>query len=165
MHGSSPHDGKGYEDDVPTQLVVLPQQLPRLMDLHSKEVIELQFLFRNQASTIQEAARNYLNGNRLPGVPDMQALNSLCNDYIAKAAALADRLQLHDAEEEGGEAWSSVRRAQGCAAPAPRLIPVADVFQRILTDLPPSVGDVDAALQHMRLFNISDNDATIERPP
>jgi hypothetical protein len=103
------------------QKVALPQQLPRLMDLRSREVVELQFLFANQASTLQEAARNYLNGNRLPGVPDTQALNSLGNDYIAKAAALADRLQLHDAEEEGGETTPYVfqHRRHISATPAP----------------------------------------------
>ncbi|CAL4891816.1 unnamed protein product [Urochloa decumbens] len=67
------------------QNAVLPQQLPSLMDLRTREEIELQFLFHNQASTIQEAARNYLNGNRIPGVPDTQALNDLFNDYIVKA--------------------------------------------------------------------------------
>jgi hypothetical protein len=47
------------------------------------------------------------------------------------------------------------------------MIPAADVFQRILTDLPPTatVGDVDGALQHLCLFNTSDNDAMLERPP
>ncbi|KAG2650137.1 uncharacterized protein LOC120655372 [Panicum virgatum] len=137
------------------------------MDLRSREVIELQFLFHNQASNIQEAARNYLNGNRLPGIPDTQALNSLCNDYIAKAAALADRLQLLGAEEERDEAWSGIGGAQGCAAPAPCLVPAADVFQRILTDLPPAatMGEVDAALQHMRLLSASDIDDMLERPP
>ena len=85
------------------QNAVLSQQLPRLVDLRTREVIELQFLFANQASTIQEAARNYLKGNQLPGVPDTQALNGLFNDYIAKAVALADKLQLHG-EEEGDEA-------------------------------------------------------------
>lgn len=150
------------------QNAVLPQQLPRLVDLRTREVIELQFIFANQASTIQEAARNYLNGNQLPGVPDTQALNGLFNDYIAKAVALADKLQLHG-EEDGDEAWSGGGLAKRSRAmPKPQTVPVTEVFQRILCDLPPAtaatVDEVDATLHQLSLFGNHSHDITLVHP-
>ncbi|CAN6312507.1 unnamed protein product [Urochloa humidicola] len=123
--GSSSHGGRRHEAASPALNTTLPQQLPKLIDLRSKEVIELQFLFAQQASTIQEAARNFLNGNRVPGVPDTQALNGLFTDYIAKTTVLADKLQLHVAEDEGTEAWSgSASTEMRSAGPGPWVVPV-----------------------------------------
>ncbi|CAN6237623.1 unnamed protein product [Urochloa humidicola] len=145
-----------------------PQQLPRLIDLRSKEMIELQFLFAHQASTIQEAARNFLNGNRAPGVPDTLALHGLCTDYITKAAVLADKLQLHTAEDEGTEAWSgSASTEQRDTVPGPCAVPVPHAFQRILDDLqqaPPTLGEVDAALHRLQLNDSLNNDSALQRP-
>ncbi|CAN6241233.1 unnamed protein product [Urochloa humidicola] len=166
--GSSSHGGRRHEAASPALNTTLPQQLPKLIDLRSKEVIELQFLFAQQASTIQEAARNFLNGNRVPGVPDTQALNGLFTDYIAKTTVLADKLQLHVAEDEGTEAWSgSASTEMRSAGPGPWVVPVPQAFQRILDDLPqasPTMGEVDAALHQLQLNGNLDNDAAFQRP-
>ncbi|CAN6171302.1 unnamed protein product [Urochloa humidicola] len=171
--GNTSHGGRRHEEAAPALNVVLPQHLPSLVDLRTREVIHLQVLFANQANTIQEAARNYLNGNRLPGVPDTQALNNLFNDYITKATVLADKLQLHG-EEERDEAWSGsgpggATAQRSCAVPEPRMVPVSEVYQRILADLPPApattVGEVEAVLHHLNLSGNNDDDITLERPP
>ncbi|CAN6342960.1 unnamed protein product [Urochloa humidicola] len=105
--GSSSHGDRRHEATPTMVNGTMPQHLPRLMDLRSKEVIELQFLFAHQASTIQEAVRNYLNGNCIPSLPDMHALKGLFDDYITKATVLADKLQLRSTEDGGTEAWSA----------------------------------------------------------
>ncbi|CAN6203450.1 unnamed protein product [Urochloa humidicola] len=154
VSGNARRGAGRYEETPPKQNseqnTVLPQQLPRLLDLRTREVIELQFLFANQASTIQEAARNYLNGHRLPGAPDTQALNNLCNDYILKATTLADKLWPHGEEDMGGEAWSN-DGAENPVVPWPRTVPVNDAFQRILAELPATPAPLDGSF--VELYN------------
>lgn len=95
-------------------------------------MIELQFLFANQASTIQEAAKNYLHRQQGMANTELAPLNMLLFDYIDKAAVLADRLQL---PHQGTEAWSDDRQPKPKNKEAP-MIKVADSFARILEDIP-----------------------------
>ncbi|KAJ1279419.1 hypothetical protein BS78_04G155200 [Paspalum vaginatum] len=73
---------------------LLPEHLPRLKDLRSTEVIELQSIFAHQASAIKEAARRMVQGDHV--TYRMRPVLELFNDYIAKAALLAEKLQLGD---------------------------------------------------------------------
>ncbi|CAL4964386.1 unnamed protein product [Urochloa decumbens] len=113
--------------------------------------MHLQFLFANQASSIQEAAKNYLDkASRTAATPNATPLTNLFNDYITKAAALADKLQLHDTQHDGTEAWSGAPRMGATAVAHERQpVPVADVFQRIWKTLPPvATGHADKGSRH-----------------
>ncbi|CAN6277972.1 unnamed protein product [Urochloa humidicola] len=105
------------------------------MDLRSREEVELQFLFKHQAATIQEAAKNFLNKTNYFTPFDTEQLNSLFTDYITKAAVMADKLQLHAEPSFGEEAWSggssAVPAKRVPLVPAPPTVPVADAFKRI----------------------------------
>ncbi|CAL5056006.1 unnamed protein product [Urochloa decumbens] len=156
---------------------VLPPHLPQLMDLRSIENIHMQFLFRHQASTIQEAAKNFLNkGNHAHMGPTLQQMDNLFADYITKAAVLADKLSLTIEQGDGTEAWSST--PSGRRAPTQKAdgVPVAIAFDRILAALPASathadshvsVPEVEAALRHLKLscdLNTNFTDVPLESP-
>ncbi|KAJ1269544.1 hypothetical protein BS78_07G219700 [Paspalum vaginatum] len=135
----------------------MPEHLPRLKDLGSTEVIELQSIFTHQAFAIKEAARRRVQGDHV--TDRMRPVLELFNDYIAKAALLAEKLQLSDPQLSGTEAWSAPLRsgrAAGC-----NTIPVHHVFKRVLGRLPEdqtagrpattTVLEVDVALQELQL--------------
>ncbi|CAM0145062.1 unnamed protein product [Urochloa decumbens] len=98
----------------------------------------------------------------------MQALNGLFNDYITKATVLADKLQLHGADDGGAEAWADrAMSEQRHTVQGPYVVPVPAAFRRVLNDLPPvptTVTEVDAALHQLHLFGNLDVDSTIQRP-
>ncbi|KAJ1264476.1 hypothetical protein BS78_08G003400 [Paspalum vaginatum] len=136
---------------------LLPEHLPRLKDLRSTEVIELQSIFAHQASAIKEAAQRMVQGDHV--TDRMRPVLELFNDYIAKAALLVEKLQLGDPQLSGTEAWSAPLRsgrAAGC-----NTIPAHHVFKRVLGCLPEdqTAGhlatttflEVDVALQELQL--------------
>lgn len=102
-------------------------------------MIELQFLFANQTSTLQEAARNYLRRQQGLTATELPPLRDLLLDYIDKASALADRLPLHETE-----AWSKERLPEP-KQKEPPMVKFADAFARILESLPPEQPTHDAA--------------------
>lgn len=119
-------------------------------------MIELQFLFANQTSTLQEAARNYLRRQQGLTATELPPLRDLLLDYIDKASALADRLPLHETE-----AWSKERLPEP-KQKEPPMVKFADAFARILESLPPeqpthdaakaiSIQKVDGALQDFQM--------------
>ncbi|KAK8451689.1 hypothetical protein SEVIR_6G250850v4 [Setaria viridis] len=106
-----------------------PQQLSLFGPLRDKRAIELQFLFADRASTMKEAAKNFLC--RKEGTTDRVSTQlNTSYDYSSKAATLADTLRL---PHEGDEAWSNERRRKDNINPP--MIKVSHAFTRILEDL------------------------------
>lgn len=106
-----------------------PHQLSLFGPTHDVRVVEMQFLFTNHASTMKEAAANYLcrkSGNaklddNTPQLPNL-------HDYIDKAINLTNALRL---PYEGDEAWSGECGKDRFSLPTVK----AKVFDRIKADL------------------------------
>ena len=156
----------------------LPEVLPQLNQLHNLQSCRLHDLFKVHAAALQDAAQHIIGwpGEEKAVRGFMAAIQTLFNDYIAKACTLAASLGLAGApplanQSNGGSGIGATGNEASSAAlkhAVPNTtVPLSDVFARLLRDIPTkstttpilhaavapecSITEVDQALQLLQL--------------